>query len=129
MGVPQHHSMASYINLYILIFLVLAAHCQDDNDNEVEPETATGKREQLRWFPADTETDCEDQPGPEQVREGKPSKVCRTDEERFCFCGRIGLATNTSDQWRFLCGTCKISFKLDRKRIDPSKDVRVKASN
>ena len=24
-----------------------------------------------------------------QVREGKPSKVCRTDEERFCFCGRI----------------------------------------
>ena len=47
--------------------LVLTAQCQDNNDNEVEPETAAGKKEQLRWFPADTETDCEDQPGPEQV--------------------------------------------------------------
>ena len=66
---------------------------------------------------------------PQQVREGKPSKVCRTDEERFCFCGRVGVPTKSSDQWRFLCGTCKISFKLDRKRIDPSKDVRLKADN
>ena len=39
--------------------------CQENN--EVEPETAAGKREQLRWFPADTETECEEQPGPEQV--------------------------------------------------------------
>ena len=66
---------------------------------------------------------------PQKVREGKPSKVCRTDEERFCFCGRIGIPSKTSDTWRFLCGTCKISFKLDRMRIDPSKDVRLKANN
>ena len=44
----------------------MTAQCQENN-NEVEPETAAGKREQLRWFPADIETDCEDQPGPEQV--------------------------------------------------------------
>ena len=39
----------------------MTAHCEDNNEVEAD------KREQLRWFPADTETDCEDQPGPEQV--------------------------------------------------------------
>ena len=63
------------------------------------------------------------------MREGKPSKVCRTDGERFCFCGRVGSPTKLSSMWRFLCGTCKISFKLDRKRIDPLKDTRLKADN
>ena len=43
----------------------MTAHCEDNN--EVEADIAPGKRELLRWFPADTETDCEDQPGPEQV--------------------------------------------------------------
>ena len=62
-----------------------------------------------------------------EVREGKPSKACREDEERFCFCGRIGEVSAESDKWRFLCGTCKIAFKLDRRKVDPSTDTRVKA--
>ena len=62
------------------------------------------------------------------MREGRPSKVCREDEERFCLCGRVGNPTKESNQWRFLCGTCKISFKLDRMRVDPSRDIRLKAN-
>ena len=64
-----------------------------------------------------------------QVREGRPSKVCREDEERFCLCGRVGSPTKQSNMWRFLCGTCKISFKLDRRRVDPSTDIRLKADS
>merc|ERR1739838_118025 len=79
-----------------------------DSEDELQK-----KREQLRWFPADNEEDCEQEPGVEQVREGKPSKACREDEERFCLCGRVGGKEGKVD-WRFLCGTCNISFKLDR---------------
>jgi len=72
------------------------------------------KREELRWFPADNVSDCDAEPGLEQVREGRPSLACREDEERFCLCGRVGRNGTTS--WRFLCGTCNISFKLDRRK-------------
>ena len=68
-----------------------------------------------------------------KVREGKPSLACREDEERFCLCGRVERKGTTT--WRcfllstcnfghtsvylssrFLCGTCNISFKLDRRK-------------
>ena len=62
-----------------------------------------------------------------KVFEGRPSKICRKDEERFCFCGRLGEPTEESDKWRFLCGTCKITFKLDRKKVDPDTDARITA--
>jgi len=41
------------------------------------------KREELRWFPADNISDCDAEPGLEQVREGRPSLACREDDERF----------------------------------------------
>ena len=138
--------------LLLIVNLIIISTAQDDNsieDDDVDSDDE--KRELLRWFPADIEDDCKEQPGAEQVkcksrvlvrkltigvqrlllkvREGKPSKACREDEERFCFCGRIGDPTEESNSWKFLCGTCKISFKLDRKRIDPSKDNRLKAKN
>jgi len=72
------------------------------------------RREELRWFPADNISDCDAEPGLEQVREGKPSLACRVDEERFCLCGRV--ERNGTTTWRFLCGTCNISFKLDRRK-------------
>jgi len=72
------------------------------------------KREELRWFPADNISDCDAEPGLEQVREGRPSLACREDEERFCLCGRVERKGTTT--WRFLCGTCNISFKLDRRK-------------
>jgi len=89
------------------------------------------KREELRWFPADNVSDCDAEPGLEQVREGRPSLACREDEERFCLCGRVGrngttnwrfgsdlnlLVSHISPSSRFLCGTCNISFKLDRRK-------------
>merc|ERR1711942_489112 len=71
------------------------------------------KKEGLKWFPASKEEDCGEVPDPVQIREGKPSNTCKKAEERFCLCGRVGKGTKAS--WRFLCGTCKItfSFKLD----------------
>ena len=38
-------------------------HCQSVSDEEIEK-----KREQLKWFPADMEEDCIQEPGVEQVR-------------------------------------------------------------
>ena len=52
-----------------------------------------------------------------KVREGKPSKACREDEERFCLCGRVlesreskvenkgtenkdGMTKNQATEWR-----------------------------
>ena len=79
----------------------------------VSPEVK--KREELRWFPADNVSDCDAEPGLEQVdsrrfstvkifllkvREGKPSLACREDEERFCLCGRVEKKGSTS--WRFI---------------------------
>ena len=67
-----------------------------------------------------------------KVREGRPSLACREDEERFCLCGRVERKGTTTWRWfssnfgsamktsvsspRFLCGTCNISFKLDRRK-------------
>jgi len=72
------------------------------------------KQKELRWFPADNISDCDAEPGLEQVREGRPSLACREDDERFCLCGRVERQGTTT--WRFLCGTCNISFKLDRRK-------------
>jgi hypothetical protein len=33
-----------------------------------------------------------------QVREGKPSKSCKEDDEKFCLCGKIGKGEGVS--WR-----------------------------
>ena len=34
-----------------------------------------------------------------KVREGKPSKACREDDERFCLCGKeVGEDTDTKDE-------------------------------
>ena len=59
-----------------------------------------------------------------QVREGKPSQACRNDGERFCFCGRVGDVTPDSDKWKYLCGTCKVAFKLDRTRVSGDNNVK-----
>merc|ERR1712154_366868 len=80
---------------------------------EVSSSGSLERRKDVRWFPADLKEDCVQEPGVEQVREGKPSQACRKDEERFCFCGRI-VRGDGEPVWRFLCGTCTISFKLDK---------------
>ena len=33
-----------------------------------------------------------------KVREGKPSKACREDEERFCLCGKVVEGKDTKDE-------------------------------
>ncbi|XP_023346101.1 uncharacterized protein LOC111715080 [Eurytemora carolleeae] len=70
----------------------------------------------LRWFPAISEQDCNVEAtfDGETVREGKPSRSCKDDNERFCFCGQVGKGDKAD--WRYLCGTCKFTFKLDRAR-------------
>ena len=49
--------------LSLLVTCLTLVLCQD-LDNEVETER---RREELRWFPADSEGECEVQPGAEQV--------------------------------------------------------------
>ena len=52
----------------VLLMLLLTAQCQDLNNEVRTGEAGEDKRrDQLRWFPADSETDCQVQPGPEQV--------------------------------------------------------------
>ena len=38
-------------------------------DKDVSEDQVKKKREELRWFPADQEDDCDQEPGLEQVRE------------------------------------------------------------
>ena len=58
--------LRSLITLLFLSALLSLALSQDVNevDNDQEREK---KQERLRWFPADTEADCDEQPGAEQV--------------------------------------------------------------
>ena len=48
-----------------LAMLFLGVVLCEDLDNEVGTEEK--RREELRWFPADSESDCQNQPGAEQV--------------------------------------------------------------
>ena len=52
----------------VLLMLLLTVQCQDLNNEVRTGEAGEDKRrDQLRWFPADSETDCQVEPGPEQV--------------------------------------------------------------
>merc|ERR1739840_7229 len=78
-----------------------------------EEDRLVKKNTDLAWFPAEVKEDCANVTEANvELRQGKPSLSCRVDEERFCLCGKVGKGEAV--QWRFLCGTCKISFKLDR---------------
>ena len=48
----------------LVLVLVLVVAQSQDLFNRVETER---RREELRWFPADSQEDCKTQPGPEQV--------------------------------------------------------------
>ena len=56
-------SLITFVFLTSLLSLTLS---QDVNevDNDLEREK---KQERLRWFPADTDADCDEEPGAEQV--------------------------------------------------------------
>merc|ERR1712106_34102 len=71
-------------------------------------------RAQVSWYPAQRTEECLTQSGLELVQKGRPSMACKEDGEKFCFCGRRVNGRVRRERGRFLCGTCTISFKLDR---------------
>merc|ERR1711997_180712 len=85
-----------------------------------EEDTRKAKNSDLSWFPAEVKSDCDDVDESQvELRQGRPSLSCKVDEERFCLCGKVGSGEEAA--WRFLCGTCKISFKLDRVKSERRK--------
>merc|ERR1711994_1150255 len=85
-----------------------------------EEDTRKAKNSDLSWFPAEVKSDCDDVDESQvELRQGRPSLSCKVDEERFCLCGKVGAGEEAT--WRFLCGTCKISFKLDRVKSERRK--------
>ena len=55
-------SLITFVFLTSLLSLTLSQDNEVDNDLEREK-----KQERLRWFPADTDADCDEEPGAEQV--------------------------------------------------------------
>ena len=60
--------LRSLITVIFLSSLLCFASSQDTNEVDDDGMTERKKKqERLRWFPADTEADCEEEPGAEQV--------------------------------------------------------------
>ena len=55
------------ITLIFLSSLLCLTSSQDVNEVDDDVTEREKKQQQLRWFPADTEADCEEEPGAEQV--------------------------------------------------------------
>ena len=60
----------SLITFVFLSSLLCLAWSQDVNDVDDDLEREK-KQERLRWFPADTDGDCDQEPGAEQVSAGQ----------------------------------------------------------
>merc|ERR1712037_828936 len=112
-GRPVMPSIASLLFCVSLCLDFVAIQAQSGSGGLVVSSDGK-KREELRWFPANNISDCDAEPGLEQVREERPSLACREDEERSVCVAELGEMGTTT--WRFLCGTCNISFKLDRRK-------------
>lgn len=57
--------------LLLIIGVASIVRAQDDNSIDDSVTDDDKKRELLRWFPADSDEDCEEQPGAEQVGKAK----------------------------------------------------------
>ena len=55
------------ITLIFLSSLLCLTSSQDVNEVDDDITEREKKQQRLRWFPADTETNCEEEPGAEQV--------------------------------------------------------------
>merc|ERR1719334_641905 len=92
-----------FLIIIALMFLTFALIKADKKDKD-------SRKEGLRWFNASVQEDCNEIPEQLEIRQGKPSNACKEDEERFCLCGLVGKGEKAT--WRFLCGTCKVSFSF-----------------
>ena len=64
------------ITVIFLSSLLCLTSSQDVNEVDDDVTEREKKQQRLRWFPADTETDCEEEPGAEQVSDMMMIMMC-----------------------------------------------------